>query len=442
MAPIHDTAILDFSRYVAEHTAGFVGRTWVFEAIETWLAQGPNGPRYFLLTGEPGSGKTAIAGRLYKQWRAARMAGACEAVTPDGLHAVHFCVANDRHWISPRAFAQALAGQLAVQHVESEAFTLPFGQAMQHLTQDLYTTSEGQEGRDSRDAPADLYEVEPWLRPKGVDSRSWMRAALERLHGQSDEVWRAHARVWEVAQTDLEAAMHMLERIGDAEEGWRTVAAGAALTEPERALALVRAQHPSMVFVGEHDRTLIGLIAGELARTDVTKALRVLDEAFTRPSDEKQRSDLVLVVWKGMATTEVVRTVAERDWHRALDLAERIENDHERARAFQVITAVLTRSPTVPDVASTYAELAVRISKLPNARYRQGAYRILMRACSLDRRPVGTALVPLISAMASADRSTFLEAVVDLVRLVCRERPDIVTQLQAALERVQTLLDV
>ncbi len=41
---------------------GFRGREWVFEEINRWLQQENN--RFFLLTGEPGVGKSAIAAHL------------------------------------------------------------------------------------------------------------------------------------------------------------------------------------------------------------------------------------------------------------------------------------------------------------------------------------------------------------------------------------------
>ncbi|HTK08850.1 MAG TPA: ATP-binding protein [Ktedonobacteraceae bacterium] len=48
---------------LATHTTHFIGREWVFQAINDWLAD-TRGARFFLLTGEPGCGKTAIASRL------------------------------------------------------------------------------------------------------------------------------------------------------------------------------------------------------------------------------------------------------------------------------------------------------------------------------------------------------------------------------------------
>src|SRR6266571_2045515 len=55
--------VIDFTTYVDESTHNFTGREWVFKKIDAWLAD-PQAGRFFLLTGKPGSGKTAIAGRL------------------------------------------------------------------------------------------------------------------------------------------------------------------------------------------------------------------------------------------------------------------------------------------------------------------------------------------------------------------------------------------
>ena len=55
--------VLDFSHSITARTQHFTAREWVFKAVDDWLIDA-HGPRFFLLEGEPGSGKTAIAARL------------------------------------------------------------------------------------------------------------------------------------------------------------------------------------------------------------------------------------------------------------------------------------------------------------------------------------------------------------------------------------------
>lgn len=86
---------VDFTEYLTERAAEFTGREWVIGAVATWRAD-PAGERCFLITGEPGAGKTAVAARLAA-----------------GMEAVHFCSARDRRWVNPRTFAESLSQQLA-----------------------------------------------------------------------------------------------------------------------------------------------------------------------------------------------------------------------------------------------------------------------------------------------------------------------------------------
>lgn len=62
-AEIRD-GILDFGRFIAEKTEGFVGRQWLFDRIDAFLKQ-PRG--YFLLRGDPGIGKSALAGEIVRR---------------------------------------------------------------------------------------------------------------------------------------------------------------------------------------------------------------------------------------------------------------------------------------------------------------------------------------------------------------------------------------
>ncbi len=57
--------ILDFGSFIAEKTDGFVGRQWLFDRLDEFLEEKPQG--YFLLRGDPGIGKSALAAELVRQ---------------------------------------------------------------------------------------------------------------------------------------------------------------------------------------------------------------------------------------------------------------------------------------------------------------------------------------------------------------------------------------
>jgi hypothetical protein len=104
---------ISFSAYIAERTQDFTGREWVFQAIDDWLGD-PQGPRVFLLTGEPGCGKTAIAARLAQFSDGQAEPPVSLACLQAGfLSAYHFCSAHDRRWINSHTFTESLALQLA-----------------------------------------------------------------------------------------------------------------------------------------------------------------------------------------------------------------------------------------------------------------------------------------------------------------------------------------
>lgn len=58
-------AIIDYSEYIADKTAGFTGRQFVFDAIDRFLAGTPAG--YLLIRGDPGIGKTTIMAELVRR---------------------------------------------------------------------------------------------------------------------------------------------------------------------------------------------------------------------------------------------------------------------------------------------------------------------------------------------------------------------------------------
>ena len=96
MEQSYPKATIDFTDYISKHTESFTGREWVFAEIEAWLAT-PNDARCFIITGEPGIGKTAIAVQFAQMYNVA---------------ATHFCIGRQAETIDPLNFARSLSQQL------------------------------------------------------------------------------------------------------------------------------------------------------------------------------------------------------------------------------------------------------------------------------------------------------------------------------------------
>jgi hypothetical protein len=108
--------IIDFSSDIAQSTRFFAGRQRIFKLIDDWLAS-PRGSHVFLLTGEPGSGKTALASRLFQFSQGIIFPpDGTEYLGRDCLSAMHLCLARDSLKISPSDFTASLALQLAARY--------------------------------------------------------------------------------------------------------------------------------------------------------------------------------------------------------------------------------------------------------------------------------------------------------------------------------------
>ena len=102
--------ILDFSKHVNERTGDFTGREWIFKEIDKWLLD-PNGPRYFIITGKAGTGKTAIASRLV-QFSNGEKQSNLKSIYKGFLDAEHFCSEQENLWSDARIFSINLSRQL------------------------------------------------------------------------------------------------------------------------------------------------------------------------------------------------------------------------------------------------------------------------------------------------------------------------------------------
>lgn len=97
--------------YLDQRTQHFTGREWVFDAVGRWLTS-PFAAPIFLLTGGPGTGKSAIAARLAQMHRG-QVAAAHPALAQDSFAYVHFCQTGVEDTLSPVTFVQSLSQALA-----------------------------------------------------------------------------------------------------------------------------------------------------------------------------------------------------------------------------------------------------------------------------------------------------------------------------------------
>jgi Cdc6-like AAA superfamily ATPase len=100
---------------IGQATKDFTGRDWIFSRVGEWLTTSTT--RVLLITGEPGSGKTALAAELVRR----SGGGANDSLSPrlEGratLAFAHFCHADDLASVDPKRFVEALARQLAALH--------------------------------------------------------------------------------------------------------------------------------------------------------------------------------------------------------------------------------------------------------------------------------------------------------------------------------------
>ena len=96
---------LPFEADIERHLDRFIGREWVFRAIDDWL-RNPNPSRVFWLQGDPGVGKTAIAAWLCRNRRE--------------IAAFHLCRHGHRQKADPRNVVTSIAYQLSTQLPDHE----------------------------------------------------------------------------------------------------------------------------------------------------------------------------------------------------------------------------------------------------------------------------------------------------------------------------------
>jgi hypothetical protein len=134
----------DFTEQViGKKTEGFAGREWVFTALDAWLAALDE--RFFIIEGEPGSGKTAVAARLTQFSRGEEPPpAACATLAPGFLSAVHFSSRQDSSLLDPQTFVESLSLQLAGRYPEYlQALAEISGESANRIEQHIHNVAAG-----------------------------------------------------------------------------------------------------------------------------------------------------------------------------------------------------------------------------------------------------------------------------------------------------------
>lgn len=90
---------IDFGVDISRMTKDFTGRQWLFDEFDSWIKQPSS--RIFLVTGDPGIGKSAIMAQL--------------ASRHPQVMAFHFCISSLADSVNPDVFVRSIAAQLATQ---------------------------------------------------------------------------------------------------------------------------------------------------------------------------------------------------------------------------------------------------------------------------------------------------------------------------------------
>jgi len=89
---------ISYGADIDQHLEKFTGRQWIVQQINKWL-QSQEAPRIFWITGDPGSGKTALASWLCYNYRE--------------IKSFHLCIYGDKEKSDPKRCVMSIAYQLA-----------------------------------------------------------------------------------------------------------------------------------------------------------------------------------------------------------------------------------------------------------------------------------------------------------------------------------------
>jgi len=103
-----------FYSLIEDKTGDFAGREWLFSEIKFWL-NNPNSPRFFLITGKAGTGKSALSARL---WQISEGQVKDKNLEKGFLDAIYVCSSRESQSRDPIFFTESLATQLSNRYAD------------------------------------------------------------------------------------------------------------------------------------------------------------------------------------------------------------------------------------------------------------------------------------------------------------------------------------
>ena len=351
-----------------------------------------------------------------------------------GTKAVLLGVVGETLDPSERDFASTLLSRMP-RYVESNNFLQPMANVralVNRLGKSQVSSSRGdpfandrwsmeiQLGKDS------LVKHLMWLTVRNEDPDSW--PAIE----------DAYARSWELAASNTEDALKVIEKVASAQHGWMIVAAGMAVTKPEAALEMYRERvtatrsNPGNLEAEQSRFLLLAFILAKIGRADPARLCEVL-------RDETLLSTTLTNYEFGSALVTIINAIAPFHFGLAVDLADRLTGTGCQSEALSDLVRDLYLNHDTTEAGSQYESLLARTIRLDSVD-RGGVYDTLVEASAADASVPNKTVVKLIAELAAGERSAFMHSLPRLAEAIYHRRPEALRRLEIELQSIEAVL--
>jgi hypothetical protein len=248
----------------------------------------------------------------------------------------------------------------------------------------------------------------------------------------------AYSQSWELASSDPEEALKVIENSPNAQRGWMIVAAGMAATNPAAAFEMYRERakaarpNPHNSEDEENCFLLLAIILEEIGRTDHGRLREVL-------RDESLLMTTMNAYEFGKALVTIIDAIAPYDFGLALDLADRITDTSCRSTALSNLVQAVYLSHDATTATPHYESLLARTIRLPN-NDRRGVYATFIEATAADGSVPNKIVVDLTTHLAVSERDGFMYSLPRFVEAIYHRTPEVLQQMESELHRIEMVL--